>query len=162
MWVFFWRRRCGQARLQEPQQPQPFSTPRSPTFDNDGETEIVLVHNKVGTKKTHSGVTVIGDATNRGTCSCLWVTCVFHHAMFGDDGCYPGERGYRTLYKYFWAGITGPADGLKAPDLVVEIVKCEAYLCHMQVFWIPPRQRGRLAPGGRREHLGITGSEGRR
>jgi hypothetical protein len=107
--------------------------------DNDGETEIVLVHNKVGTKKTHSGVTVIGDADKSWVpARRLWNQYAYFITNVGDDGVTPVNADANwTLYNNFRAGITGPADGLKAPDLVVEIVKCEAYCVdNAQVFWV--------------------------
>lgn len=107
--------------------------------DNDGETEIVLVHNKVGTKKTHSGVSVIGDADKSWVpARRLWNQYAYFITNVGDDGVTPANADANwTLYNNFRAGITGPADGLKAPDLVAEIVKCEAYCVdNEQVFWI--------------------------
>ena len=87
--------------------------------DNDGQVEIIVVHNNL--IQTSFGVTVIGDMDKSWRPGRkIWNQHAYNITNINDDGTVPAKPAANWLsYNNFRSGDLSPADGLEAPDLQV-------------------------------------------
>ncbi|MEZ4450584.1 MAG: VCBS repeat-containing protein [Nannocystaceae bacterium] len=87
--------------------------------DNDGQVEIVVVHNNL--IQTAYGVTVLGDMDKSWRPGRkIWNQHAYNITNVNDDGTIPAKPNPNwATYNNFRSGDLSAADGLEAPDLVV-------------------------------------------
>ena len=113
-------------------------------LDNDGQVELVVVHNAL--LGGQNGISVLGDASKSWRPGRkIWNQHAYSITNVNDDGTIPAMPiPNDTVYNSFRSGDLSPPDGTKTPDLTLDVPELCTFECvdDKLVLWVHVGNQG--------------------